>query len=579
MEYNFLDSSVDTENINLPEAGCINKFLLKNNYAEIIKAVDFFNSDDILLYVHGFLGTGKRQFINYVSEFINKDVIKLEYYCKASTVCDDILISFIDVIEKNTLSKAVNINAKVTTLSVKLQQYISSIKKPFVIILHSYDDISAENNGLVIDFLEKLSQLTNVKIIASTRAMTPGIFGSIKVGKKVFLKAFSKDIFREFISSYQITGTDTVLEDFYKYTRGYYYYTALSLKIVQAMKAQLGDFLGKFAQSGMSFDSYLGLTYINMVPATIRNFFWFLRTVRHGLTLNALAVFELYDEFSLEYLKNNLMIFQVGETVYVQDYFQQNIDISIPAKTEIKLHKYIINIYEKQLKEPLQTREIMISRHALRAEIEYHNKRIAEIESGKNPQPQIVETVTPRIKTETIEKSPTIDEKFKRAKKLAEEKKNTGKPKTSMFALVQAGKEEAKKVQSIKSVSSQQTSEEKIPEVQPAASTTEPAKVVAPVQEEEIIQENENMTEEPSEFPESSFPKGLSLLFAKREIIDTETIKIPREFHQELKILSTMSKVPMMQMLGNLLEAFLEENKKEIASYKRKFINGTLGKK
>ena len=40
-----------------------------------------------------------------------------------------------------------------------------------------------------------------------------------------------------------------------------------------------------------------------------------------------------------------------------------------------------------------------------------------------------------------------------------------------------------------------------------------------------------------------------------------------------------MSKVPMMQMLGNLLEAFLEENKKEIANYKRKFINGTLGKK
>ena len=61
---------------------------------------------------------------------------------------------------------------------------------------------------------------------------------------------------------------------------------------------------------------------------------------------------------------------------------------------------------------------------------------------------------------------------------MAEEKKNTGKPKTSMFALVQAGKEEAKKVQSIKSVSSQQTSEEKIPEVQPEASTTEPAKLL-----------------------------------------------------------------------------------------------------
>ena len=55
------------------------------------------------------------------------------------------------------------------------------------------------------------------------------------------------------------------------------------------------------------------------------------------------------------------MIFQAGEMVYVQDYFQQNIDISIPAKTEIKLHKYIIGIYQKQLKESLQTRELTIS--------------------------------------------------------------------------------------------------------------------------------------------------------------------------------------------------------------------------
>ena len=35
----------------------------------------------------------------------------------------------------------------------------------------------------------------------------------------------------------------------------------------------------------------------------------------------------------------------------------------------------------------------------------------------------------------------------------------------------------------------------------------------------------------------------------------------------------------MMQMLGNLIETFLEENQKEIASYKRKYLNGTLGKK
>ena len=145
MDYKFLDSSIDIEDIILPESDKINHYLLKNNYTDIIKAIDFIASDEIFLYVHGFLGTGKRQFINYITEFLNKDVIKLEYYCKASTVCDDILLSFIDTIEKNAISKAVNLNAKVTTLAVKLQQYVTSIKKPFIIILHSYDDIMEEN--------------------------------------------------------------------------------------------------------------------------------------------------------------------------------------------------------------------------------------------------------------------------------------------------------------------------------------------------------------------------------------------------------------------------------------------------
>ena len=136
MDYKFLDSGVDIDKISLPESDKINPFLLKNNYADIIKGIDFINSDDVLLYVHGFLGTGKRQYINYISEFLSKDVIKLEYYCKESTVCDDILLAFIDTIDKSAITKGVNLNAKISTLAVKFEQYISSIKKPFFIILH-----------------------------------------------------------------------------------------------------------------------------------------------------------------------------------------------------------------------------------------------------------------------------------------------------------------------------------------------------------------------------------------------------------------------------------------------------------
>lgn len=429
MEYEFLDHSIEKDNIILPNSDKINPFLLKNNYADIFKAIDFVASDEKFLYIHGFMGTGKRQFINYITEFLSKDVIKLEYYCKNATVCDDILLAFSDIIDNLSISKAVNLNAKITTLNVKFQQQISSIKKPFLIILHSLDDILDENKALIADCFSKLLKEDNVKIIVSTRALNTEVLGEASEDRKIFLKAFSKEVFKDYLASNQITAAERTLEDFYKYTRGYYYYTALTIKIIQAMKTDLSEFLQKFAQSEMSFDSYLGVTYINLIPTTIRNFFWFLRTIRHGLTFNALAVFELYDEFSIEYLKTNLMIFQVDETIYVQDYFLQDIDISIPEKTEIKLHKYIIGIYEGQLKEPLKNRALLISRQAMRAEIEYHTNCIHNIQNGikeKQETASVVVEEKPAVaevsKTETEQ---SISKQIETASLLAQDKKYT----------------------------------------------------------------------------------------------------------------------------------------------------------
>ncbi len=425
MDYEFLNSSIEKDNIILPNSDKINPFLLKNNYADFIKAIDFIASEEKFLYIHGFMGTGKRQFVNYITEFLNKDVIKLEYYCKNATVCDDILLAFSDIIDNLSISKAINLNAKITTLNVKFQQQISSIKKPFLIILHSLDDILPENKALVSECFAKLLKEDNVKVIVSTRALSPEILPGVSEDRKIFLKAFTKEVFKDFLASNQITAAERTLEDFYKYTRGYYYYTALTVKIIQAMKIDLSEFLQKFAQSGMNFDSYLGVTYINLIPTTIRNFFWFLRTIRHGLSFNALAVFELYDEFSIEYLKTNLMIFQVDETIYVQDYFLQDIDISIPEKTEIKLHKYIIGIYEGQLKEQLKNRALLISRQAMRAEIEYHTACIHNIQNGVKEPEQVIEEKPQHVEVVKTETEISITKQIETAAILVQDKKLT----------------------------------------------------------------------------------------------------------------------------------------------------------
>ena len=127
MEYKFLDSSIEKESIVLADSNSIHPILLKNNESEIIKAINFLDSDKKLLFVHGFMGTGKRQLINYVEEYLTNDVVKLEYYCKQATVLDDILLFFNEAIEKNT-TKNININAKITTPNIKFKQNISSIE-------------------------------------------------------------------------------------------------------------------------------------------------------------------------------------------------------------------------------------------------------------------------------------------------------------------------------------------------------------------------------------------------------------------------------------------------------------------
>ena len=117
MDYDFLDKAIEKENLILPNSDKINPFLLKNNNSDVIKAIDFIASKEKFLYIHGFMGTGKRQFVNYICDFVDKDVIVLEYYCKAATVCDDILLHFNDVIDNFSDLKPVDLNAKITTIA------------------------------------------------------------------------------------------------------------------------------------------------------------------------------------------------------------------------------------------------------------------------------------------------------------------------------------------------------------------------------------------------------------------------------------------------------------------------------
>lgn len=123
---------------------------------------------------------------------------------------------------------------------------------------------------------------------------------------------------------------------------------------------------------------------------------------------------------------------------------------------------------------------------------------------------------------------------------------NQPKSKTAVSNLLKAGLEEAKKVQEIKSV----------------ATTT----VIPTLDNENAIPEKQQET------AQDVAKKGIEYIFADRKINNTEGVRIPSEFHKELKVLAGLSGCTIVQMLGNILEEFLNENQKSITSYKRKMI-------
>ena len=125
-----------------------------------------------------------------------------------------------------------------------------------------------------------------------------------------------------------------------------------------------------------------------------------------------------------------------------------------------------------------------------------------------------------------------------------------------LTSLIKAGEKVSEKVQQIRSVVTDETTST-LP-LSPEVTETQ-EKVEEPMQ---TIQRRSR----------KSSKKGLTLLFSKREKQDTESVKIPREYHAELKVLAGMTGVGIVEMLGNIIEDFFEENREAIDKFEEDFI-------
>lgn len=382
MKYNFLNIFLDPKDLFEQAKSDINPFLLLNNTTKIEKIYEFYKSNSSFLYVSGFIGTGKAKIVDYSLGFLSTEAIVLKFNCFNSTVLDDILLSFFHEF-KNLTSQNIISEPKIKTenFTQKINSYFSQIEKPFVIVLDSFEALLEENRPEILDFIFHLNSFDKVKTIIIGRTFESKYFEGVSLERFTVL-ALERENFDKYLKAEKIKAPSQIVDEFYKQTRGYYFFTALSIKLMKSSNLSLVELLANFEKSYLPFFDYLGKQVLTLIPPSERNMYWFLSLIRHPVNIDLLKKLNFYDEDKINFLVDSLLLVNDGSNLYVQDFLKDYADEAIATHIAQRIRQYIVDLYSTQLPlKPLE-RDVCISRQTMRKEIEYQKRFLPQRPKG-----------------------------------------------------------------------------------------------------------------------------------------------------------------------------------------------------
>lgn len=408
----FIKEIADKKEILKQDIG-INPILIENNVDKIEEIFAFLNSSIPLLLVNGFMGTGKVHVVNQALSFLKDEVITLKYNCFETTILDDVLLGFFDNFKRLTAQGVIqHPKAKSENFTQKINAYFESIDKPVLIVINSFEQVLKDYKIDILDFLYHLSKNPKIKIIIISRKFDYNDFKQLY--ERVSIRALEKGLFEKYLREEGFKQIGPLSDELYKYTRGYWFYTTLSLKIMQLRKLTLAEFMSGYTKSFQTFNDFIIREALSLVDPVSGHLFRFLTIMRHPVNVKLLQALHLYDADRIAFFVDNLILTREGAMLYLQDYFKVIAENSIAENIAIKIHKSCVDLYNTQLPlKPLE-RDLIISRQTMRREIEYHSLYIPQkpVFINKN-----IKQIEPEI---VVQQAPaTIQEKEEQIKNIS----------------------------------------------------------------------------------------------------------------------------------------------------------------
>lgn len=374
MEYSFINDITDKKTFLNTNGANIHPLLAENNIDKFAAMKDFFKSDKFMLLVSGYMGTGKSAVVDYFSDFLKSDTIVLKYNCYETTILDDMLLSFFERFKELTAENIIQEpKMRSDNFAQKINSFFISVSMPVVVVIDSFEEVLKINKPEILEFLKHLSQTGKVKVVMIARTFDLSDFENVFDYDRILIGAFEKHIFEKFLKASNIKLIGPVSDELYKHTRGYFFYTALSIKIIQIRGLSLFEFLDGFSKSFLSFNDFILREALALVDPVSGHLFRFLTIMRHPVSISLLRTLNLYDEFKIKVFIETMILSQDGNMIYLQDYYKNIAENSIPENVALKLHKSCVELYNTQLPLKPMERDLLISRATMRTEIEYHS--------------------------------------------------------------------------------------------------------------------------------------------------------------------------------------------------------------
>ncbi len=352
---------------------------------EIIdKIYNFYNSTDELLLLCGFSGCAKSEILNKTLENHDENTLIFRHLCFEQTTIDDFLLNFYDSFRKYSLEKKVSLKKSMgESFKNKVSFYFKNIDKKCIIAVDNFELV--KDNLEILNFLWHIASFENTKLVLISRENDIEFFRNKELPSQVIeIKPDTKEAFREKINNEEVEIDNNTLDKLYDLTQGHRLYLRMVLRYSKITGLKISELLSEFEKRENTFDEFIILKLISLVPSVYFKFLKNLSAINHSISIDFIKYYNLGDIKQIEYLERNYLISKYDNDIILRNYFKQHFLNTLSLQEKYEIFTQLVEIYEEELSKSPRDRLLRLSRESIRKQIEVVRKNIPAL--GKNPQ-------------------------------------------------------------------------------------------------------------------------------------------------------------------------------------------------